>query len=51
MIVLRMASQGVLITSAEGIPCEASAASDGMGSFDCVGVRFANANFAQDDKL
>src|SRR3954467_2324233 len=22
-----------------------------MGSFDCVGVRFANANFAQDDSL
>jgi hypothetical protein len=21
------------------------------GSFDCVGLRFANANFAQDDKL
>jgi hypothetical protein len=23
----------------------------GMGSFDCVVVRFANNNFAQDDKL
>ena len=49
MIVLKVASQGILITSAEGIPCEACAASDGMGSFDYVGVRFANANFAQDD--
>jgi hypothetical protein len=23
----------------------------GTGSFDCVSVRFANANFAQDDRL
>lgn len=22
-----------------------------MGSFDCVGVPFANANFAQDDRV
>jgi hypothetical protein len=35
----------------EETPCEACDAPDGKGSFDYVGVRFANVNFAQDDRM
>jgi hypothetical protein len=32
------------------IPCGVAADFKVHGSFDCVGTRFASANFAQDDK-
>ena len=34
----------------ERIPIKVRGGTTGTGSFDCVGVRFADANFAQDDK-
>jgi hypothetical protein len=52
MLALRMAWQGVSTTAA---PVEFPDASllivTFKGAFDCVGVRFTNVNFAQDDKM
>ena len=44
-------SHGVPLSALGELPTEPVALLAGMGSFDCVPVRFANGNFAQDDRF
>ena len=52
MIAVRVTLQGILSTTVRReFPEMPVVIQTCMGSFDCVGVRFAIANFAQDDKM